>query len=694
MKRSILIYILALLGFTGNTATLKWNGASGDEQWSNPLNWEAGVVPGPADDVILDNTYLAGSYTVLLPAGNVQVSILSLTIIPAAAYITCILPSTNTASQALQLTRTGDAFILHNGAVFRNASGATSGTPVTVTADGIFRINNGGHYLHQTLRGHTDFLVSRLSTAPGTEEGIFEFDVPGTAAYTISVSGRVFGKLVFSAASAGGARTYTGAGINPVLIRGGMEIKENVIFSYGANTDTITITGRAVIRQNAVFNIANGSNSGVVCFKGDLDNDGLITETGSSPGATIVFNGAVPQQVSCTGNIIQQVKVLIDNPSGITLASPLMISYGLQFLRGKLFTTSANLLSFGESALSTGASSEGFVQGPVKKTGTAAFEFPVGTGTIYAPVGISEGGSTADEFVAEYKRANPRSVPGLGSTCQSPINHISYVEYWTLSQITGTASRQVKLSVSPYSFAYDFGALVVARSENGQWVSEGSADQAPGTPQGSYVTGSFYSTTTVGAFGAFTLGSLIDQQQNPLPLMLEYFRAKASGDHIRLEWRTGVCSEEKLRSVLEYAGADKLFRSLATLYGNDADCSFTYRHFYADQYPRYYRLSLVDLSGNIVYQQTLLTPGQNNPKEHYLRIVKDDRSQLNILASMPAGKASLIIIDNTGRLLYRKDHLFSGHEERLTIPFSSVASGIYRLIAFTSTGKLCLSFIH
>jgi len=50
-------------------------------------------------------------------------------------------------------------------------------------------------------------LIDRIVQTVGTEKGIFEFDVPGTAGYTVSLTGNTFGSLSFRAAAAGASKS-------------------------------------------------------------------------------------------------------------------------------------------------------------------------------------------------------------------------------------------------------------------------------------------------------------------------------------------------------------------------------------------------------------------------------------------------------------------------------------------------------
>lgn len=73
--QGFLLTALALLGSSlGGTnllaATVTWSGAGGDESWSNPTNWNGGVLPTSEDDVVID---VPGNTTVRMDAFNTTV---------------------------------------------------------------------------------------------------------------------------------------------------------------------------------------------------------------------------------------------------------------------------------------------------------------------------------------------------------------------------------------------------------------------------------------------------------------------------------------------------------------------------------------------------------------------------------------------------------------------------------------------
>lgn len=232
MKRMICAMTWLLASWTAS-GQWKWDGEAGDSSWTSPANWFPDGVPATGDDVLLDNSLLSIDYEVRVPAGMISISLDSLILRPGAGRsIRLVIPSTNKAAPALSITGPGESLRIDAGAVFINASGATSGEPLQPA--GWMRISDGGRYIHATPRANAR-LIDRLSTEPGTSTGIFEFNVPGTSGYTVSLTGNTFGSLVFRSKAAGGLKSYSGSGSSDLYIRG------NLVVDTGAGlTSTLT----------------------------------------------------------------------------------------------------------------------------------------------------------------------------------------------------------------------------------------------------------------------------------------------------------------------------------------------------------------------------------------------------------------------------------------------------------------------
>ena len=228
----------------------KWDGQGLDSLWSNARNWYPDGIPLPTDDVIFDNEQVSGGYKIMLPSGLTAVTVHSLSILPRPGNAIVVeLPSTNIASSALTITSTGTALRIANAGIFINNSGASSGNPVIL--NGSFYIENGGRYVHRTQRGNAT-IVSKLLLEPSTYKGVFEFDVPGNAGYTLSVSGKQFGNLLLSSASAG-KKSYTGSGTGVLNIFGDLEVGYSSSFTSSLNSN-IRIGNNLVVKGRLAIN--------------------------------------------------------------------------------------------------------------------------------------------------------------------------------------------------------------------------------------------------------------------------------------------------------------------------------------------------------------------------------------------------------------------------------------------------------
>jgi len=236
----------------------KWDGGGGDSLWSNPFNWSPDGVPAAAELVYLDNEWVTTDYAVVMPGGMTTTIIHSLQLQPGVSkQIRLTLPISNTASPGLNLSSIDTALYIGHGGVFINASGAPAGNAIVLT--GKIKIENGGKYIHQTTRGNA-LLVSSLAIATENRNGIFEFNVPGNSAYTISGSGRNFGTLIFSGQTSS-RKTYTSSGSNKLSIEGDLIINEQAGFTSSI-TNNISLGGNLIIKGRLYINPVSQDTSG------------------------------------------------------------------------------------------------------------------------------------------------------------------------------------------------------------------------------------------------------------------------------------------------------------------------------------------------------------------------------------------------------------------------------------------------
>ncbi|MEN3039724.1 MAG: hypothetical protein ABDI07_11375, partial [Candidatus Kryptonium sp.] len=80
MRRGLILFLIYFLfvGVVFTQQVKKWDRGAGTDNWSDAGNWDSDGVPGPDDDVVLDNTYVSGNYTINLPTGTVEIGALEI----------------------------------------------------------------------------------------------------------------------------------------------------------------------------------------------------------------------------------------------------------------------------------------------------------------------------------------------------------------------------------------------------------------------------------------------------------------------------------------------------------------------------------------------------------------------------------------------------------------------------------------
>jgi hypothetical protein len=499
MKRLVLFLAsgicLLALSADASAATCTWNGTI-DNNWSNVLNWTGCLSgPQPTDSVLLDNSTKAGSYTVNLPTGATTTTIINLTITPGAGNtITLILPSGNTANPGLRVgdvTAATDDIIINSGAVLMNSSGASAGNGIEAnsTANGTVRINNGGRYIHNTVRS-TAGVVPLLSTVAGTETGIFEYDLPGTGAAAISASGRNYGSLTLTRTA--GAATYTATGGSPLTIRGELLINSGITYS--------------------------SSMTGAMNLAGNLTNNGAPLTIPATQ--AVVLNGTSAQTIS--GNsAINFSGLTVNNASGVTLNDrPPAIDAtvnGLLTLTTDLTVATGAILQQGGTSAGTAD-----VVGMVRRTDLNSTPKSFGNPNVQIEV---DAGATVSQLDTLLVKTAPGSFPnavtriytlspGAGSFTTATVR-LHYVDS-ELNGNTGSSLHLYRAAGFPSASWQDQGAPsdVLTISDPNNWIENNNVT-------------------------AFSSWVLADGAQSPTAVRLRKFTAASYTDGVQLIWESG-----------------------------------------------------------------------------------------------------------------------------------------------------------
>lgn len=344
-----------------------------------------------------------------------------------------------------------------------------------------------------------------------------------------------------------------------------------------AFNNTNFFASNITINSNAVLTLANGN--GTVEFTGG--NNQTIGKTFGTP--TPVFRRI---NVNKSANTV-------------TLNTDLTVSISAAFTSGVVNTDATNFLNIADNATTTGANDLSYVDGPVRKTGNDAFDFPVGDNGFYRPISISAPTTATHAFTAQY--LNQNHLLGSPAVWDPSFWTVSGCEYWTLDRNVGASNVFVTLSWNEAAcnpgYITNPATLRVTRWTGTNWVDQGNGGTT-GTP----TNGTIITSAAVTSFSPFTLAST--DAQNPLPVELEWFRASVTPEtSVLLEWRTSSeLNNEAFEVERSKDGFD--FTQIARINGAGTT---TQKNDYTllDEQPlaglSYYRLKQIDFDGTVTY---------------------------------------------------------------------------------------------
>lgn len=195
------------------------------------------------------------------------------------------------------------------------------------------------------------------------------------------------------------------------------------------NDQIVHVEGH-IVNKSSLF-----SNAGDLRLTGNFWNEATVNNTGSG---ILRFVGGQTQ----TFFLIDSMEVFnleIDNPSGLSLSGDfsLAIYNEMYFLDGIVNTNQTSLTAFQANANALFQNDFSHVNGPVSKTGTSDFIFPIGKGGIYRPSGV-ENITDSTTFVSEYFNFSHFDL-----TSDETIFGVSDQEYWNLDRTYGQGNANV-----------------------------------------------------------------------------------------------------------------------------------------------------------------------------------------------------------------------------------------------------------
>jgi len=444
---------------------------------------------------------------------------------------------------------------------------------------------------------------------------------------------------------------------------------------------TFTVSNSVILTNNQTSSelvsiVAEGTSTldinGDLQFEGSTDEIAFVELNSSSTldvAADITYNtyGNIYRNESATivypafndptviyGNI-GNVTIIYDNitiadGSTYTTSGNVRVKGSLVLADGYIQTDASNLLVLLDGATSTPGSDASFVDGPLQRTGSTNFTFPIGDNGIYAPIGIQLESSTTSTYTAEYFATAPNSRDNKNVDLAS----LSGVEYWDLHKDAGVGAYVTLYFLDPVrSGVIDPSKLVLAHwnSSTSTWENMGMNGYGTNYVRSGLMT-SFSPVTTGGDEGA-------------LPVELTNFTAYAEEEAVVLEWATASETNNDYFSV-ERSIDGTTFTAIEEIEGNGTTSSASnYTTF--DMNPisgvSYYRLKQTDFDGTISYSDIVPVEVESTAKNIDARIYPNSikaEEPINILITSNASNNEIVeitITDNNGKLVHSESTL-------------------------------------
>jgi hypothetical protein len=350
----------------------------------------------------------------------------------------------------------------------------------------------------------------------------------------------------------------------------------------------------------------------------------------------------------------------INNSEGLTLSKNLSVKNKLLLSSGLLKTTDSNILKLRNTAtvVPDGGSISSYVNGPMdwEMLNNTERLFPIGKDTIWGKCGI-------EPFQSD-NRGTPNRVyrcefidSGYGdysiNTLQSsPLNHVSELEYWLISEQTGASGTNDDVNIKLYWSIYsnvDANAssrqdLAVVHFFNSAWNHEGSSP----TILDNGISDGFVQSDWVQSFSPFTLGSF--SSLNPLPINLLELKTECIYNATKIIWQT--TNETDIKNYIIEKWLNSGFIEIGIVKANNSKYSINH-YFFNDmgiQNNFIYRLieELQDGTRNLIREfETDCKTGQI---QKISLIQKGQEIEIN--SKDYRGKLNFQLINNLGQIIY------------------------------------------
>lgn len=351
-----------------------------------------------------------------------------------------------------------------------------------------------------------------------------------------------------------------------------------------------------------------------------------------------------------------------------------MMLNGNIFVTDNLYLYGGRLVCMNGTVIETPASCDvdpgsafSFIDGKLRRALTAGGDFPVGNGSIFAPVHIEPTGAANDYTVQYFKSGYGNYTIDPATLSSYPGYEVSKKEYWVIDRAAGLSADISFYYTSDSSGIITPAQVKVAHFDGTDWNDLGGTADPGSTTNSGFVT-----VNGVTTFSPFTFAARVG---GVIPVRMSSFNVQKINRSVKIYWTT----EQEINSkefVIERSGNGQNWAAIKTVpaAGNSSN---RINYTATDDQPlkgiNFYRIRQVDLDSRADYSVTrsvlfrtdaaiLVTP---NPARDLIHVYADNASkQINIQ-----------VIDMTGKVVRR----VTSAEQHTIINTGSLVRGIYHV---------------
>lgn len=403
------------------------------------------------------------------------------------------------------------------------------------------------------------------------------------------------------------------------------------------------------------------TNNGNLYIGGNVSNSQSSMAVGAG---TLFLNGTLAQALNGT-QPFYAFNLTTNNSNGITLNNNLSVS-GLHTFSAGIISTSAtpNYIIYESGSAYAGAADSRHVNGWVKKSGTTAFQFPVGNGTYLRNVGIT---NLSADAVVEARYAGTTSNPNNREAALASVNSS---EHWILNKLSG-GTAQVILNWDHAKVP--FPNYVIPDIRTAQYGTEWK--KTGGTASGTATASGSITSDPLSVFGAMVIGS----ETAILPVHFLNVSASRWANANRVIWKTA--NEMDLNHYeLQRSWGNNAFNTIAIIKATNQVNDQVYQYDDAALITGkiFYRIKSVDVDGTLGYSRIVSVQVNSESKIGILQNPIKEQIRLKT-TELPKAVYNYVLINTAGQVVQEGRLILEG-TATIAIPLSSdISKGSYLL---------------